>query len=309
MIAPNDPRDAAVEGPGGSTEFRVRLEDVYAGPLDLLLHLVKEHEVEITQVSLARICNEFLRYVRDIAEVDLERAGDYLVVAATLLALKSRALVPSAEPVDLDEDLGPGDDLVKRLLQYRRVRDASRDLAERAARRERLFPRGTHDMPAPEPGEIDLSDLGAWDLLSAFAAILRQVGKPEATHRIGRPDRPLREFARDVYAVLVRTPRVRFRELFEGAPDRDWVIGMFLALLELGKQGAIRIEQTGVFGEIDILRAEEDPREFERAVEGLDARGDLEGTAPAETSTEGKSETIVPAPFPGDTPAATEPSS
>jgi segregation and condensation protein A len=268
MIAPNDPRDALDNV--RSAEFRVRLEDVFAGPLDLLLHLVKEQEVEITHVSLARVCNDFLRYVRDLAEVDLGRTGDYLVVAATLVAIKSRALLPTAEPVDLDDDLDPGDDLVKRLLQYRRVREASRDLAERSSRRDLLYGRGTHDMPSLEPGEIDLGEIGAWDLLSAFATILREVGPDPRTHRIRRPDRSLRDFVVDIAAALRRDRRVNFRALFTAASDREWVIGTFLAILELAKQGAVAVEQAELFGEIDIARAFEDVEAFDRAVAGID---------------------------------------
>ena len=133
------------------------------------------------------MCDDFLRYVRALAELDLGRAGDYLVVAATLIAMKSRSLVPTGEAVEFDEEIDPGDDLVKRLLQYRRVREVSRELGTRAARREMLYSRGDHEMPALEPGESDLSDIGAWELLGAFAKILQEVGTERPSHRIRRP--------------------------------------------------------------------------------------------------------------------------
>jgi segregation and condensation protein A len=283
MIAPNDPAEVEpVPTSGGApppvlspalaerpVDFRVQLEDVYAGPLDLLLHLVKEHEVEISELSLARVCDDFLRYVRALAELDLGRAGDYLVVAATLIAMKSRSLVPTGEAVEFDEEIDPGDDLVKRLLQYRRVREVSRELGTRAARREMLYSRGDHEMPALEPGEFDLSDIGAWELLGAFAKILQEVGTERPSHRIRRPDRSIADFVREVARILLSKPSVRFEEIFEGAPDRDSMIGTFLALLELAKQGAIAVVQPELFGSIDIARRVENPEQFQRLVDGI----------------------------------------
>ncbi|MBI3819276.1 MAG: segregation/condensation protein A [Planctomycetes bacterium] len=276
MIAPNEPQELPTQTRELNAEFRVRLEDVFTGPLDLLLHLVKEHEVEVTEVSIARVCDDFLKYVRALATLDLTLVGDYLVVAATLLAIKSRALIPTAEPIEIGEDLEPGDDLVKRLLQYRRVREASRDLQLRGSRRELLFSRGNDEMAPREPDEIDLSDVGAWDLLAAFSKVLREVGttSDDPSHRIGIPDRPVSEFVRDVARILLGRERVPFDELFEGKRERGNVIGTFLAVLELAKQGAISVEQTQVFGSISITRAIADPSEFSAVVEGIIA-GDL----------------------------------
>jgi segregation and condensation protein A len=288
MIAPNDPREesaaAPASAPNGNSEFRVRLDDVFAGPLDLLLHLVKEQEVEITNVSLTRVCDDFLRYVRALGELDLARTGDYLVVAATLIAIKSRALVPTSEPVDLDGDFDPGDDLLKRLLQYRRVRDASRDLASRAGRRELLYSRGASDMPEVEPGEIELGDIGAWELLSAFARILQATGGDRPSHTIRKPDRSLRDYVNDVASALRAARAVRFEELFGEKPNRESVIGTFLAILELAKQGAIRVEQTQLFGGIAVARAMDDVDHFDRVVAGI-ADVDNESTEAQTTDT------------------------
>lgn len=275
MIAPNEPQEALVPPAPGLTEtspeFRVKLEDVFTGPLDLLLHLVKEHEVEVTEVSLARVTDDFLKYVRALSELDLAIVGDYLVVAATLLAMKSRSLIPTAEPVEIDDELEPGDDLVKRLLQYRRVRDASRDLGTRSSRRELLFSRGFDEMAPREEGDFDLGDIGAWDLLAAFARVLREVGSKhdDPHHRIGIPDRPVSDYVRDVANLLRDIDEARFEELFRGRDDRGTVIGTFLAILELAKQGAVRVRQTGTFGEITVGRAIADPAEFDETVSGI----------------------------------------
>lgn len=276
MIAPNEPQEAPAAPKELTAEFRVKLEDVFTGPLDLLLHLVKEHEVEVTEVSLARVTDDFLKYVRALATLDLTIVGDYLVVAATLLAIKSRSLIPTAEPIEISDDLEPGDDLVKRLLQYRRVREASRDLGTRNALRELLFSRGLDEMVPKEPDEIDLSDIGAWDLLNAFSKVLREVGNApsEPTHRIGIPDRPVSDYVRDVANILRNHDRLLFEQLFEGHDDRGTVIGTFLAILELAKQGAIRVEQAGTFGQIAVARALAEVADFLAAVDTI-IEGDL----------------------------------
>lgn len=276
MIAPNEFQEPPAKPKELNAEFRVKLEDVFTGPLDLLLHLVKEHEVEVTEVSIARVCDDFLKYVRDLATLDLTLVGDYLVVAATLLAIKSRSLIPTAEPIEINEDFEPGDDLVKRLLQYRRVREASRDLANRNNRRELLFSRGLDEMAPREPGEIDLSDVGAWDLLAAFSKVLREIGNAPADpmHRIGIPDRPVSAYVRDIANILRNHDRLLFEVLFEGRGDRGTVIGTFLAILELAKQGAIQVEQTGTFGQITVARSLPDPDDFIAAVDAI-IEGDL----------------------------------
>ncbi len=271
MIAPNESQEPPLSAaPAVPNEFRVRLEDVFSGPLDLLLHLVREHEVEITEVSLARVCSEFLRHVRDLAEIDLGLAGDYLVVAATLVAVKSRALVPSGgEEVELEEEIDPGDDLVRRLLQYRRVREASRNLDLAASRRAACFDRGEHEMPPRAPGEFDLSEVGPWEILAAFAKVLRATGGAKRGHRIGMPARRIAEYAAEIATRLRVARDVAFHALFPRDLDRADVIGYFLAILELSKQGAIRARQTGAFGEIRIERTVDDLTRFDALVSGL----------------------------------------
>jgi segregation and condensation protein A len=294
MIAPNQPQDRFFAEPDRSAEFRVRLEDVFTGPLDLLLHLVKEQEVEVTELSISRVADDFLKYVRALGELDLAIVGDYLVVAATLLAIKSRSLIPSAEPIELGEDIEPGDDLVRRLLQYRRVREASKDLGYRSARRELLFTRGLDDVQPGESDEIDMSEVGAWDLLAAFSKVLREIGHTprDRAHHIGVPDRPVSEYVKDVAAVLLKTRQLPFEGLFAGKSDRGTLIGTFLAILELAKQGAVKVEQEGPFGPICVARAFDDDADFTQTVDAillgdidempLENEPNLEANAPGE---------------------------
>jgi len=127
-------------------DYTVRLEQVFQGPMDLLLHLVREQEVEIHEIEIARIIDGFLAYLRQVEELDLELAGDFVVMAATLMAIKSRSLLPTEE-VDLEDDLDPRDELIERLIEYRRFREASEALEARFRRRAATSTSGTCSRP------------------------------------------------------------------------------------------------------------------------------------------------------------------
>ena len=122
-------------------DYTVHLEKVFQGPMDLLLHLVREQEVEIHEIEISCVVDGFLAYLQQLEQLDLEFAGDFVVMAATLLAIKSRSLLPNDE-VDLEDDLDPRDELIERLIEYRRFREASEDLEERGHERARKHDRG-----------------------------------------------------------------------------------------------------------------------------------------------------------------------
>ena len=122
-------------------DYTVRLERVFQGPMDLLLHLVREQEVEIHEIEIARIIDDYLGYLEKLEALDIEVAGDFLVMAATLMAIKSRSLLPT-EDVDLEQDLDPRDELIERLIEYRRFREASEDLETRFRERSLQHDRG-----------------------------------------------------------------------------------------------------------------------------------------------------------------------
>ena len=151
-------------------EFTVQLERVFHGPMDLLLHLVKEQEVEIQDVQLLRVVDGYMDYLKQLAELDIEVAGEFLVMAATLMAIKSRSLLPREE-VELDDDLDPEDELIQRLLEYRRFKGAADDLEERYRRRTLEHERGIKNEARDHEPEktLDVGELTAWDLLAAFS--------------------------------------------------------------------------------------------------------------------------------------------
>src|SRR5437016_2550180 len=148
--------------------FTVHLERVFQGPMDLLLHLVREQEVEIHEIEISRVISGYLEYLQAMRDLDIEVAGDFLVLAATLMSIKSRSLLPR-DTVNLEEDLDPKDELIQRLIEYRRFREASDRLGERYELRAMQHVRGVSGFvePAAEP-ELDLGEISSWDLLAAF---------------------------------------------------------------------------------------------------------------------------------------------
>ena len=231
------------------TDLHVDLA-AFSGPLDLLLHLVQEEEVDIHAVSLARIADSFLETVRrQVATLDVDRAGEFLVVASQLLVLKSRALLPRDTPLD-EDDLDPRLDLVKQLLEYRRFKGAARTLSERAAAEQdhlavRVPPPGV-EVPQDAPIEVDL-----YALVAAFQRLLRETGADTAV-AMPRERLPITHFVERIFdRLLAQGGSLGFATLIGERPDRTYVIGAFLALLELIKLRKVVAEQDG-FGDIAI---------------------------------------------------------
>jgi methionyl-tRNA formyltransferase len=231
------------------SELRVDLA-AFQGPLDLLLHLVQQEEVEITEIPLARVADRFLETVREQAHtLDVDEAGEYLVLASQLLVLKSRALLPRDAPVDLEE-IDPRLDLVKQLLEYRGFKEVAGTLRERAAEqaeRVGVQVQGPDPIPlAEEELEVDL-----FALVSAFRRLLRETGEDTAV-AMPRERLPITHFVGVMFDRLEAAGgRLSFEELLAGSRDRTYVIGAFLALLELIKLRKVLVTQDGL-GEIRV---------------------------------------------------------
>ncbi len=237
-----------------ATPFTVRLERVFQGPLDLLLHLVREQEVEIHEVEISRVITGYLDHLTAMRDLDIEVAGDFLVMAATLMSIKSRSLLPR-ESVELEDDLDPKDELIQRLIEYRRFREASDRLGERYELRALQHARGaTPDVDEPAEPELDLGEVSSWDLLAAFSRLVRET-LANRPHKV-RPDtRPLRYYVAEMAHRVRANPSMTLREIILGLdeePSRESLIGSFCALLELCKLGIVRVVQSGHEGEIGI---------------------------------------------------------
>jgi segregation and condensation protein A len=235
--------------------YRVRLE-LFEGPLDLLLHLVKKNEVEITDIPVATITDQYLEYMALLHEMNLDVAGEFLVMAATLIYLKSRTLLPAPE-VDAEEDDegDPRAELVTRLLEYQRFRDAALELGQRPLLNRDVFarPRGpvAEEEAAAEPGDVAVEDASLGALLDAFRQVLRRSAAP-LVHEVVRERVSVRECIEHVLARLRSTGGVTFAGLFPDGAARHRMIVTFLALLELMRLGVVRVRQPEPFGELSI---------------------------------------------------------
>lgn len=240
-------------------DYTVALEQVFNGPMDLLLHLVREQEVAIHEVDLHRVITGYLAYLRDLQEIDIELAADFLVMAATLMAIKSRSLLPS-ENVDLAEELDPRDELIQRLIEYRHFKQAARDLHERFDARAMIHERGFQGVVTPDAG-LDLEELSNWDLLAAFSRLMRET-LANKQMVITSDERPLRYYVEDLVRTIKDCRTMSLRAIVEdavrrGGDSKRALIGTFCALLELVKIGAVRAHQPSIEGDIAVTLRED----------------------------------------------------
>jgi len=241
-------------------DYKVELES-FAGPLDLLLYLIRRDEVDIYDIPIARITRQYMEYLDLIADLDINVAGEFVVMAATLMEIKSRMMAPEPEPGEEEGDLeDPRMDLVRQLMDYKRFKEAALELKAREADRAERFaragerPEGEPRSSAPLPADLTL-----FALLDAFTRILEQTGR-RGPHHISMDDTP-QEALRERLETRVREAgRMAFADLFEGEWNRSVLVGMFLALLELVKQQVLRVEQESIFGEIVLAYVPEEER-------------------------------------------------
>ncbi len=222
--------------------------DTFHGPLDLLLYLVKRNEVDVLDIPIAKLADQFLEFLAAVREVDVELAGDFLVMAATLMEIKARSLLPAdAEPDDGDEP-DPRRELVRQLLEYRRFKDAAAALEERAERRSARLARVAPEEPAT-PGAPPVRPVELWDLVSAFARLMRETRALEPT-AVVVDDTPQHVYEAEVRDRVRAAGRLAFRDLFAPPHHKARLIGLFLAVLELVKNRELGLEQPEPFGEI-----------------------------------------------------------
>ncbi len=230
-----------------SPEYKVEL-DTFSGPLDLLLYLIRREEVDIFDIPVARITEQYLRHVELMSEMNIEMAGEFMVMAATLIEIKSRMMAPQPEPMDEEEPEDPRLDLVRQLMEYKRFKEAAVELGYRAQERAERFARAGERGEQEEAPATD-SGVTLWALLDAFSRILEQTG-PRGPHEVRLDDIPQEQLQQRLEACVRAAGRIMFSRVFEGKADRLLLIGMFLALLELVRRQVIRAEQESAFGEI-----------------------------------------------------------
>ncbi len=240
-------------------EFKVEL-DVFSGPLDLLLYLVKKHEVDVATVPLAAVTAEFVAYLDVLEAVALDEVGEFVELASVLLEIKARALVPRPEETEEPIDL-PRDDLVRRLLEYKQYRDAASMLEDRARRQESRFARHPVEEQAGgggEPPPTPVADVHVWDLVGAMSRVLARREK-RRPRQIVHDDTPIELHIERVESLVNEQGRVAFSALFDDDMTRARVIGIFLAVLELVRRGRLAARQDRLFDEIWLEPARPGP--------------------------------------------------
>ena len=240
------------------TDWRVDL-DAYAGPLDLLLFLIKEAEVDIYDIPIAVITDRFLEHLEQIQKIDLNRAGEFLVVASQLMEVKAKMLLPR-ETIDLDDVEDPRSSLVQELLEYKRYKEASKDLERRLEVEQLRFGRLPEPEEAiPEEGrEEEIEDLDVFALLTAFGKIRKEIldaGEPSIIY----DDVPVRVHMERILERLRERHAITFREIVLERRDRHFAVGVFLALLELVRGRLIRARQAEASEDILITLREDLP--------------------------------------------------
>jgi segregation and condensation protein A len=228
-------------------DYKVEL-DSYSGPLDLLLYLIRQSEVDLWNLPIARITEQYLRYMELMSELNINVAGEFVVMAAQLIEIKSRLMTPEPEPMPEEEPDDPRMELVRQLLEYKRFKEAALALNDRAELQSERFgrpgerPDGTVGPVSGAPAGVSL-----WTLFDAFSKILQQTG---GAQKVVLDSMPQERIQRELEEAVRAAGRLTFAGIFQGQMTRARLIGAFIALLELVKEQVIRVEQPEPFGEI-----------------------------------------------------------
>jgi segregation and condensation protein A len=233
-------------------DFRVDLQ-TFRGPLDLLLYLVRKHEVDITDIPIALITDQYLKYLAVIEQLDVGAVSEFLAVATTLIEIKSQQVLPRCDEID-DAVEDPREELVRRLLQYKQFRDAATILDDQSRVWQQQFARRASDLPlrSRDLAEEPIHEVELWDLVNAFGLIIRdtEASKPS---NIVYDDTPIHVFMSRILALVLDRGHMSFSELFEPGMHKSTLVGIFLAVLELVSHKHLRVEQNELFGEIWLL--------------------------------------------------------
>ena len=265
-------------------DYRVNL-DIFAGPLDLLLYLVRKEEVDIYDIPIAKITDQYLSYIRMLKSLDIDLAGDFLVMAATLMHIKSAMLLPKSEPDQLqtDELQDPRAELIRQLLEYKKFKDAANLLNDAADTHKERFPRPSTIVerlkPDAEP-QIDIDQVSAWDLLEAFDSIMQATGANLDISHI-KDDTPIDLYQIEILNRLQTEGPMSFERIFEASANRTVMAGLFLALLELIREKLVWVDQLKPSAPI-LLRALTDEPAQQAVLKAIRAVTETDNEKPAQ---------------------------
>jgi segregation and condensation protein A len=234
------------------TEYKVRLE-IFEGPLDLLLYLIKRDEIDIYEISLERITKQYLEYLQAFKELNIDVAGEFVVMAANLIYLKSRSLLPAdQQPPEEDvEEYDPRWDLIRQLIEYKKFKEAASQLQARELEQERIFAR-VGDGVASEAAPLSLGEVGIFQLINAFQNVLKRLDAKEDLREMFGEHFTVSDKIEWILEQTASGAPLRFSELFRRVASRVEIVVTFLALLELIRLKQVRVEQPDIFEEIEI---------------------------------------------------------
>ncbi len=254
---PAMPREAQ-EPELDTTAYKVTLP-TFHGPLDLLLHLLKKHEIDIYDIPIVVITEQYNAYLETMTELDLDIAADYIYMAAVLINIKSRMLLPRDESADGDQAEDPRKELVDRLVEYQRFKAVAESFAELDVLRMGMWSRPRVPPPgSEEPNEVDMSDVGLFDLIDAFrtALVRYRQNHPQAIE-LQRVVHKVSDKMRELYVKVREKGPLRLQWFLENR-DRNELIAVFLGMLELVRLGGIALQQGAIFGEILVNKTEQE---------------------------------------------------
>jgi segregation and condensation protein A len=279
------------------TEYRVNL-DIFAGPLDLLLYLVRKEEVDIYDIPISKITDQYIRHVDLLKQFDVDVAGDFLVMAATLMEIKSAMLLPKAEleGASADETGDPRSELIRQLLEYKRFKDAANLLDAAAERQQERFSRPSSIIdrlvPQAEP-QIDMDQVSIWDLLEAFDAICKAIGTSTYDGHI-KDDTPIDLYQIEVLHRLQTGGPLTFEQVFDLGSNRLVLVGIFLAMLELIRAKLIWAEQDDAQPRQIYLRALTDEPAEQVVQRAILAVGQTNGETPLDQTEQAQTPPPIP---------------
>jgi len=238
--------------------YKVKLE-VFEGPLDLLLYLIKKEELDIYDIPIAKITDQYLEYLELMKLLDLNIAGEFLVMAATLIHIKSKMLLPPERlPEDQQEEADPRAELVKRLLEYKKFKEAASELSSMEKHQKHFFARAggggsAEEITLPASQKDEFFEATLFDLITAFTKVLKDIPK-DVFHKVVKDEFTVSEKIHDILHMLMDKSVIFFTELFKAAKNKFEIITMFLALLELIRLKEVSVRQSADFGDIEITR-------------------------------------------------------
>ena len=236
--------------------YQVSLKQ-FDGPLDLLLTLIGKARIDIQDIFVSEITEQYLEYMEGVDELDMDSASEFLQMAATLVEIKSRAMLPKPPKVEDEEGLSPEEALIRQLTEYKRFKEASAQMQRLETEAKDILTKLPEEFPLPPP-EVEITGLTLEKLTKAFARVLQRLEEKNS----GSEEK--RQIRRDTYTVaqcmtrisrLVKKGRTAFSDLFADACTKDEVITMFMAMLEMVKHSKLRISQTNTYGEIYLESA------------------------------------------------------